>query len=181
MDYSAETDQPTVVNLTNHSYFNLSGDVSNTILNHTLQVHAHKYTPVDATLIPTGDLVDVTGTPFDFRQPFKIGDRIRIEDATGDVIEKSILVTRLRSNKNEIITKGYDIIKDLPEIKMNGIVLPNLLTRLDIGCLQDNSIFVNEVEFVPSLYVDVIKVIPEPILGDEMVNILKRFKKIDSL
>lgn len=89
--------------------------------------------------------------------------------------------TGIIQNKNEIITKGYDIIKDLPEIKMNGIVLPNLLTRLDIGCLQDNSIFVNEVEFVPSLYVDVIKVLPEPMLGDEMVNILKRFKKIDSL
>lgn len=78
MDYSAETDKPTVVNLTNHSYFNLSGDVSNTILNHDLQVNANKYTPVNLTLIPTGDMVDVAGTPFDFKEPHKIGERIGI-------------------------------------------------------------------------------------------------------
>jgi aldose 1-epimerase len=80
LEYDAESDKPTPVNLTNHSYFNLTGDVSNTILNHILMIDADHYTPVDSTLIPTGEIASVKNTPFDFTQPKKIGleiDKVR--------------------------------------------------------------------------------------------------------
>ncbi|MAW94864.1 MULTISPECIES: aldose epimerase family protein [unclassified Leeuwenhoekiella] len=78
--YEATTDKPTVVNLTQHSYFNLSGDFDKTILDTEIMINADQYLPVDAGLIPTGELKSVAGTPFDFNKPKKIGAEINEEN-----------------------------------------------------------------------------------------------------
>ena len=80
VDFEAYTDKETILNLTQHSYFNLSGDFSKDILGEVLTIHAEKYLPVDATLIPTGEIRPVENTPFDFRQPKVIGRDIGQED-----------------------------------------------------------------------------------------------------
>lgn len=80
VDYRATTTAPTPVNLTQHSYFNLSGAASSTVLDHELTIHAGRFTPVDAALIPTGELPFVDGTPFDFRFARTIGERIHERD-----------------------------------------------------------------------------------------------------
>ena len=79
----AETDRPTLVNLVNHAYFNLAGHDSGTVLEQVLQVDASTYTPVDAELLPTGEILSVAGTPFDFRTETPIGKNVAAVDNAG--------------------------------------------------------------------------------------------------
>jgi len=76
VEYEAETDKKTIVNLTQHSYFNLSGDFSKNILDHEITINADSFLPVDSTLIPTGEVISVEGTPFDFRESKTVGEDI---------------------------------------------------------------------------------------------------------
>ena len=80
VDYLAETDKPTHMNISHHSFFNLKGEGNGTINDHVLYITASKTTPVDAVLIPTGEIADVAGTPFDFREPKAIGQDVNEEN-----------------------------------------------------------------------------------------------------
>ena len=99
ISYEAKTDAPTIVNFTNHAYFNLNGEDSPSVRNHLLQVLADAYTPFDDTACPTGEVLPVEGTPMDFRQPTLIGDRIDLPFfAPGRGIDNNWLLQRPMTN-----------------------------------------------------------------------------------
>lgn len=109
--YSATTDAPTVCNLSHHSFFNLKGEAGGTILDHVLTLKADRITPTDAALIPTGEILSVEGTPFDFRQPTAIGDRIDVENEqliNGKGYDMNWVLEREDNGQVETVATLYD-------------------------------------------------------------------------
>ncbi len=130
IEYEATTDKPTVCNLTHHSYFNLSGEGAETINDHVLMIKANSFTPVDSTLIPTGEIDEVANTPFDFNQPTEIGKKVNEENVQlkfGGGYDHNWVLNKEKEGEELIcsvyspITKiNMDILTDQPGIQFYG-------------------------------------------------------------
>ena len=111
VEYLAETDKATHVNISHHSFFNLKGEGNGTINDHLLYINASKTTPVNAVLIPSGAVADVTGTPFDFRKPKTIGQDLEVEDeqlANGAGYDHNWVLDRETENELELAAGVYE-------------------------------------------------------------------------
>lgn len=111
VDYKATTDSPTVVNLSHHSFFNLKGEGNGTILDHVLTINSSATTPVDSLLIPSGEIAGVEGTPFDFRQPHAIGERIDADNEqlhNGRGYDHNWIIDRKTASDVEFVASLYE-------------------------------------------------------------------------
>ena len=159
--YEAETDKKTIVNLTQHSYFNLSANLSRDILAHQITIDADSFLPVDKTLIPSGELRDVEGTPFDFRKPKRVGDDIN-EDYTQLTLGNGYDHCWVLNNQNEgvrFVASAYDtlsgrsleIFSDQPGIQFySGNFLDGTLKSKDGGNYEFRSGFCLETQHYPN-------------------------------
>lgn len=141
IEYTATTDKATICNLTHHSYFNLSGDGAETINDHVLTIKSDAITPVDNTLIPTGEFMPVAGTPFDFNEPTVIGERIDQEHEQlnfGNGYDHNWVLKRESDRDLELVASVYspltniqmDILTDQPGLQFYG---GNFLTGKEVG------------------------------------------------